>query len=216
MKIAIISANLGGFDAPREHAPQNTPCDYFTFTDDNFPPRFNAMTPRLQAKIPKCFGWQMVPGYDYYLWLDGNIILTRPDSAQFFYNNCKDYDIVVFRHRTHPNIRQETRYTRKGVKQKARYLYARYPNEFIGELYDEIARDGDFIDDTLLMGGMFMYRDTPEIRRMFRDWWYFISRYAVQDQLSFAYVLKKSGVRVNILPNETKEIPYLTFARHTL
>ena len=217
MKIAVISANLGRFDLPHnENVPQSISCDYFMFTDENFPPRWNAMTPRLQAKIPKFFGWQLVPGYDYYLWIDGSATLTRSDSVQFFYNNCQGYDIVVFKHPRRPDIRQEHRYTRKGVKQKAEYLYKRYLNEQFNELYDEIKADKDFIDEALFLGGMFMYRNTSKIHQMFKEWWYFVSRYAVQDQLPFPYVLKKSGLKVHVLENHIKkDIPYISFAKHT-
>ncbi len=217
MKIAVISANLGGFDLSHsENIPQSIPCDYFMFTDENFPPRWNAMTPRLQAKIPKFFGWQLVPGYDYYLWIDGSATLASPDAVKFFYDHCLGYDIVVLQHPRRPDIRQEHRYTRKGVKQKADYLYERYLNEQFNELYDEIKTDKDFVDDSLFLGGMFMYRNTPEIQKMFKEWWYFVSRYAVQDQLSFPYVLKKSGVKVHVLPNYIKkEWPQLSFAKHT-
>ena len=76
--------------------------------------------------------------------------------------------------------------------------------------------DTDYTDDTMVLGGMFMYRDAPAVHNMFKDWWYYVTRYAIQDQLSFAYVLKKSGLRVAILPNplETKILPYVSFGQH--
>ena len=214
--ICVVSANLGGFDSPQKHIPQSIPCDFYTFTDENFRPRFKAMTPRLQAKIPKCFGWQLLSGYDYYVWLDGHGVLTSPDSIKLFYEKLAGHDIVVIKHRTHPTIAHEYRYTRKGIKQKAEYIIARYENEHIRELFDEIMADTEYKDDTMVLGGMFMYRNTPAVRDMLKNWWYYISRYAVQDQLSFAYVLKKSGIRVNLLPNpiETKILPYVSFVNH--
>lgn len=212
--ICVISANLGGFDVPQKHVPQSIPCDFYVFTDENFRPRFKAMTSRLQAKIPKFFGWQLLPGYDHYLWLDGHGVLTSPDAVRIFYEKCADNDMVVIRHRTHFNIRHEYRYTSKGLKQKAEYIAARYENEHIRELYNDIAADTKYADDTMVLGGMFMYRNTPAVRQMFKEWWYYVTRYAVQDQLSFAYVLKKSGLRVAILPNETKILPYVSFGHH--
>lgn len=212
--ICVISANLGGFDVPQKHVSQSIPCDFYTFTNENFRPRFKAMMPRLQAKIPKFFGWQLLLGYDYYLWLDGHGVLTSPDAVKLFYEKCADHDVVVIKHRTHPTIRHEYRYTRKGIKQKAEYIVARYENEHMRELNDEILADTEYVDDTMVSGGMFMYRDTPAVRNMLKEWWYYVTRYATQDQLSFAYVLKKSGIRVAILPNETKIIPYVSFGHH--
>jgi hypothetical protein len=214
MKIAVISANLGGFDRPLEHVPQSLPYDYFLFTDQNFPPRDKVMSPRLQAKIPKFFGWQMAPGYDYYLWIDGSLAMSDPDTVKYFYDNCQDHDIVVFKHPVRPNIRQEVRYTRKGVKQKSAYMLGRYENEMIQEMYDVVQADKDFVDDLLVNGGLYMYRNTPEVQAMFKEWWYYVTRYVVQDQISFPYVLKKSGIRINVRPDEVNNCKYVSPVRH--
>ena len=213
-KIAVISANLGGMDEMTPHAPQSLSYDNFIFTDRNFPPRFNAMTPRLQAKIPKFFGWQMAPGYDYYLWLDSTLSLSDRDSLKYFYDNCQGYDIVVLKHPSHPNVRQEARYTRKGIKQKARYIVSRYENELLKEQMDEIEADKDFVDDLLAIGGVFMYKNTPKVHKMLKEWWYHVSRYIIQDQISFSYVLKKSGLKINIRPDIYNNCPYLVSNGH--
>jgi hypothetical protein len=216
--ICVVSANLGGFDGIQKHLDQSIACDFYTFTDENFRPRFKAMTPRLQAKIPKCFGWQILPGYEYYLWLDGHGVLTNPDSVKLFYDQCQDYDVVVIKHRTHHTIADEYRYTRKGIKQKAEYIVPRYENEHMRELVTEILGDPEYLDDCLVLGGMFMYRNTPRVHYMLKHWWYYVTRYAVQDQLSFIYVLKKSGLRLKIIPNpiESKILPFVSFGQHSI
>ena len=213
-RIALITANLGGFDKAVPPVPQSIGYDYFLFTDENFPPRFNAMTPRLQAKIPKFFGWQMVPGYDYYFWLDGNLTLTSPDSLKYFFDNCQNYDIVVLKHTRRPDIRQEVRYTRKGINQQSKYIIGRYENELLKEQYDVIRADRDFADDLLVCGGIFMYRNTPEVQQMLKEWWYHVSRYIIQDQISFPYILKKSRLRVNVRPDKYNDCPYLRSKGH--
>lgn len=220
-RIAMISANLGGFDVPNENVSQSMVHDYFMFTDENFPPREKAMTPRLQAKIPKFFGWQLAPDYDYYLWLDGSLSLSHPDSLKYFYENCQGCDIVVLKHPTRPDIRQEVRYIRKGVKQNgknpgSRYIAARYADELLKEQYDVIKADKDFKDDLLVNGGVFMYKNTPEVQQMFKEWWYHVSRYVIQDQISFPYVLKKSGIKINVRLDDIRNCPFVTIGRHKL
>ncbi|MCK9351245.1 MAG: glycosyltransferase domain-containing protein [Candidatus Paceibacterota bacterium] len=214
MKIAVISAALGRVNRIPTHAPQSLSHDYFMFTDENFPPRDKSMTARLQAKIPKFFGWQLKPGYDYYLWIDSSLALSSPDSLEYFYDQCQGYDMVVLRHPTRPDIRQEARYMRKGFKQKSKYFTSRYEHEFLKEQYDAILDDKDFVDDLLVCGGIFMYRNTPEVQQMFKEWWYNVSRYIIQDQISFPYVLKKSGLKVNVLPDIYHDCPYLAFRPH--
>jgi hypothetical protein len=204
MKVAVISANLGDFDGLQVHAPQSIPCDYYLFSDENFPPRTYSMSPRLQAKIPKCFGWQMAPGYDYYMWIDGGMRLKHPDSLKYFMDSCVDYDFVVLRHPKRPNIRQETRYIRKGVRQSP-YIRQRYAGELLAELYSLIGNDKDYLDDTLLAGGIFLYRNTSDVQAALKEWWHYQTRYHLNDQLSLAYVLKKSGLKVNIRPDSYGE-----------
>ncbi len=201
-KIAVIQASMGGIDPQVKHVEQSIPYDHYLFTDQNFPPRDKSMTPRLQAKLPKMFGWQMVPKHEYYMWLDGNISLNNPDTLKYFYDQIQGHDIVVIKHHGRPNIRQEVRYTRKGINQQSIYIVSRYTNELLKEQYKEIQADKDYVDDLLVIGGIFMYRNTPEVQAMFREWWHNVTRYIIQDQISFPYALKKSGVKMKILEHE--------------
>lgn len=101
MRILVVSANLGGFDKPSDHVEQKdvgAEVDYYTFNDENFPPRDKAMTPRLQARLPKCFAWQIRPGYDYYLWIDGNLTLKDPHSLKHFVDMLQGHDLVALQH----------------------------------------------------------------------------------------------------------------------
>ena len=212
--VAIIQASLGGLDKELNHVEQSIATDFYKFTDSNFPLREKALTPRLQAKIPKFFGWQLKPNYEYYLWLDGNISLNHSKTLRYFLDQIQGYDIVVLRHPGRPNIRQEVRYTRKGINQKSIYVVSRYEGEYLKELYEEIQKDKDYIDDLLVIGGVFMYRNTPEVQKMFKEWWYYNTRYIVQDQISFAYVLKKSGIKVKILDHVYDKWDYLKIVKH--
>lgn len=212
--LAVLSANLSGFDLVDPPPSQTLKHDYFLFTDDNFPPRFNSMTPRLQAKIPKFFGWQMAPGYEYYFWIDGNLRLTHPDSLKYFYDQCQGYDVVVFKHPKRNTIVWEARYVLRGLKQGSRYIYERYAQELVAEQLAEIKRDTEYVDDLLVNGGVFMYRNTPAVQAMLKEWWYHVSRYFIMDQCSFAYVLKKSGVKVNALPENLYTSRYVSQKGH--
>ena len=196
-KIVVVSASIGGVDNPVVHVPQSIPADFHLFTEEN-----SRLSNRLQAKIPKMFGWQLKPNYEYYLWLDGNISLNHSTTLQYFLDQIQGYDIVVIRHHRRPNLRQEVRYLRKGLREQSIYLVSRYQNELWQEQYNEICRDKEFVDDLLVIGGIFMYRNTPEVQKMMKEWWYHVSRYNIQDQISFAYVLKKSGIRIKVLDHD--------------
>lgn len=196
-KVALIQASLGGIDSPVAHVEQSVPYTHHFMTGEA-----KRLPARLEAKIPKMFGWQLKPNYEYYLWLDGNISLNHSKTLEYFLEQIKEHDIVVIRHHRRPNIRQEVRYLRKGLREQSIYLVSRYNNELWQEQYDEILQDKDYMDDLLVIGGIFMYRNTPRVHEMMKEWWYHVSRYNVQDQISFAYVLKKSGIRIKVLDHD--------------
>lgn len=210
----IHSASLGGIDKPNDHVPQSLSADFYRLDDNNFPPRHKALTPRLQAKIPKMFGWQMKPGYDIYFWLDGNITLSNPESVKYFYEQLGDYDVLALRHPVRPNIRQETRYLRKGLREQSRYLVGRYDGEWTPEQSKIFTEDQDYIDDLLVIGGVFMYRNTPKVQAMLKEWWYYTTRYSVFDQLAFAYVLKTSGVNYKVVDENFNRSEYIKIQGH--
>lgn len=212
--ILLVSANLGGMDSHWEHAPQSMAYDHHIFNDTNFPPRKHAMSPRLQARIPKCFAWDMKPGYDTYMWLDSNLTLKAHDSLEHFYRKLEGHDVVAIRHHRRPDIRQEVRYIRKGIRQQSQYLVGRYDNELLKEQYSVIRNDPDYVDDALLLSGAFMYRNTPQVQAALKEWWYHITRYHIVDQLAFVYCLKKAGLRINMLDDLYNDCWYLGVHRH--
>src|SRR3990167_177864 len=218
MSILIVRASLGGFDKPIVDEKQSIECDFITYTNDNFPPRHSSMTPRLQAKIPKYFAWQLEPDYDFYLWIDGNLRLAHKDTLKYFYDNCQDYDVVVLQHPRRNTIYWEYRYNWRGLNQRttSNYLTERYTNELLDEQYEVIKNDKYYVDDLLVNGGIFIYRNTPEVQAMLKEWWYHVSRYLIMDQLSWAYVLKKSKLRVNVLPDNFADCKWLEPKGHSL
>lgn len=222
MRTAIITANTGNFDKPVEYVKQSVDYDFYRFTDENFPPRHCAMTPRLQARIPKMFGWQMVPGYDYYLWVDASYSLQHPDSVKWFIEQCEGVDIAVLKHPMRNTIQEEADYLKKRlVEEKKRlkehYVTSRYENELIDEQLEVIKADKEYIDNCLFASTALIYRNNEKMQGMMKDWWYHTSRFHSVDQLSLPYVIFKAKCAVRIIPvkhhNDFK-IPYLTLVRY--
>lgn len=216
MKIMVLSTSLGGFDNVAQSVPQSIEHDSHVFTDENFPPRLASLHPRMQAKLPKMFGWQLKPDYEAYLWLDGNLSLASPDSLRYFSTALEGHDVVVLQHPRRNTIWWEYRYNWRGLHNNApsNYLTKRYTNELLDEQMAVIKEDKDYVDDLLVNGGVFMYRNTPGVQAMLKEWFYHVSRYLIMDQLSWVYVLKKSGLRLNVLPDKFDNCPWLENRRH--
>jgi hypothetical protein len=197
--------------------------DFYEFTDKNFPVRHCSMTPRLQARIPKMFGWQMAPGYDYYVWVDASYALLHPDSVKWFIDQCEDVDIAVLKHPMRNTIQEEADYLKgrllkeKGNLKNDPYVTKRYENELIDEQLDEIRSDKEYVDNSLFASTALVYHNTEKVRGMMKEWWYHTSRYHSVDQLSLPYVLFKFKCDVRVIPvshHHDFKIPYLTLVRY--
>jgi len=210
MKIAVISANLGSFEKPTHHVEQSTPADYFLFNDENFPPRFNAMTPRLQARLVKMFMYQMKPGYNYYLWIDSSCILSHKDSIQWFMEHLGDNDIAVLKHPTRNTIGEEAEYIKERLAlekagEKAKYILPRYENELIDEQMAEI-NDASL---PLYASTAFIYRNSYDIQNMMKEWWYGTSRYHIVDQIWLPHAIKQTRRHVSVIQDNFMKCDYI-------
>jgi hypothetical protein len=218
MKILVHTANLGDFDPVIDHIPQIPPLgdtiDFVRFTNENFPPRLHVMTPRLQARIPKMFGWQMRPGYDFYIWIDSSCTLLHPESVRWFLEQCRGCHMAVFKHPDRNTITEEYEFVKTKIEEKNKYLVLRYENELADEQMAEIRADKAYKDEMLFASTAFVYANHPKVHALLKEWWYHTSRYHAIDQLSFPYVIWKSKCTVRVIPDNYLKTPYLTYTRN--
>lgn len=200
MKLAILTANLNSFDKVVEPVEQELPFGiesiaYHCFTDSDFPP-ITGLTPRLQYRIPKTFGWQMFPDYDYYIWLDGSLSFTKENCARWFMDYLGSADIAVFKHPWRKSIQEESDHIEEHLQAGKPYITSRYKNGLHKEQLEDIKLDTDYIDDHLYASTAFIYKDSEEVRDAMRLFWLHQSRYYTCDQLAFTYNLKDLAVKI--------------------
>lgn len=214
MKIAILSANLGGFDQAVDPISQDTPKGYaevyfHRFTDNDFPP-ITGLTPRFQYRIPKLFGWQMLPGYDAYIWLDSSLSMLRTDSTTWLMDKLGANDMAFFKHPWRNSITQETNHIEEKLQEGGRYITSRYKNGLHKELLAEAMSDEGFRDSVLYTSTAFVYRNKKNVHDMLKMWWYYQSRYFTCDQISLPYVIYKQNIKVSEIEENQYETEYLT------
>jgi len=220
MKICAISANLGYFDPTVSWVEQRIPpastLKVFNLNDSDFPPRFNAMKPRLQARIPKMFGWRMFPGFDVYLWVDASCALLDSGSVWWFVTQLNDdYDIALFKHPDRKTIQEEAAFLKKKLGENNQYITCRYAGEYLSSQMGHILNDpSGYEDNTLYASTALVYRNTPAVQEMMKNWWIHTSTYHVIDQLSLPYVVKKSGIKVMEIEEDYLNIPWITYTRN--
>jgi hypothetical protein len=221
MKVAVISANCGSFDENLQasHKQQSINTDFYYFDDNNFPLRTKALHSRLQAKIPKMFGWDMVKGkYDYYIWMDAVIMMTDKDAVKWLIEQLDNNDIAFFRHQDYrPNIEQELIFMENHMGGKTYnefakgYLNERYATEPMRKQVEYYLSDSLFTDCNLYAAGMFIYKNKQNVKSMLKDWFTENARWSVQDQLSLPYVLSKSDCRISVIDAEIVNNKYTEY-----
>jgi hypothetical protein len=193
-KVAFIYLNIANYEPPFESVPQAVSSDVeysvHHFTDENFPPRSAAITPRLQSKIPKFFGWQMALGYDIYIWADSGFAMHRNDSVMWLLGQLGKHDICFIKHPTRTRVVDEANFIRENLPHSNR-LMARYKNELLDEGLTaiDLKKDKD-----LYAAGIFAYRNIPKVQKALKEWWYYTSRYHLDDQLFLPYVMRNCDV----------------------
>jgi len=160
------------------------------------------------------FGWEMLPDYDCYIWVDASCTLLHPESVAWFLEQLGNADIAVFKHPDRISIQDEYEFLQRKLEEGNKYLVMRYENELLHEQYIAIKRDPSYMDDKLYASTAFIYKNTETIRLMLREWWVHTSRYHSIDQLAFPYVLWKSGCFVNVINEDYRKCLHIIYTRN--
>lgn len=193
-KVAVLTCVLGNFDKLVDPLEQTQPFDFHRWTDENFPP-IAQWDPRLQYRIPKTHGWQMLPGYDTYVWLDGSMSLTNPKALEWLLDKLGDNDIALFKHPWRDTVKEEVQHIddylnrRGGGRNGQRYMLNRYKNGLHKQQFSEMLVNG-YVDNVLYASMAFIYRNTPSVQDALKEWWYQGTRYYSCDQIVLPWVVR--------------------------
>jgi hypothetical protein len=206
--VLIYSANFNSFDKQVEW--ENQDAKVIRLTDKDYPPRPEALTSRIYSKLIKCFGWQLFPNHDVYVWADASFKFLK-GATQWLLDELGDTDIAVVKHPWNKTIKEEYQFLLDN-DHKA-YVHYRYGTELTEQQYAVIKNDPFYTDDSLFCGGLIIYRPVPLVQSMFKEWWYHISRYHLDDQLSLPYVIKNSGCDYKVIQADIYRLPLIPYMR---
>lgn len=190
MKIAVITANFGGFDTVKQLPEQDIDFDRYYFTEQNSPYPFHTIDSRLRAKVFKIMCHKVLPDYDMYVWLDGNVQVNSPSLVSMLVNSCEDF--VIQKHPDRSTIYEEAEFIIGGIENNYRYLKARYNPEAIKKEIDWI---GPGLTG-LYACGIFARRNTPEINAACEQWYLDNVLFANFDQIAFVNRVHKHNLKV--------------------
>lgn len=205
--IHFVSAHYGGQPPWRlaiSHPSHRVTAAYYD--DSNTPARHLALHPRMKAKIPKMLEWQRIEA-DWYVWLDSSIHIKSNSICDWILNTANGKPLCLFKHSYANSIAQEARRVRDNLAREVPYIKQRYAGEPIAEQVTHYYGDPDFKDDKLF--GLTMFAYTRDAGALMKEWFHHNVIWTLQDQLSFPYVLQKSGLEYSLFDSLiTEPNPY--------
>ena len=208
-EIAVLSCILNSFDTFVAPVKQTMLFTFHRWTDEDFPP-ITGLSPRLQYRIPKTHGWQMKPGFTHYIWLDGSVTFKRDDCIQYYLDQLGDADMAFFKHPTRRNVRQEVAHVQEHLDLGKPYITSRYKGGLHKEQLEEMLADPTFKDRKLWASTGFIYRNTPKVQEMLKEWLYTSVRYFTCDQIALPYLIHKHKLKVNTMDQPVFKSGYIS------
>lgn len=200
MKIAIITANVGGFDQVIPPVEQSLKFDYFSYTEENLPFPLDSFDNRMKAKYLKLQTHRFLPGYNAYIWLDGRVEVTSSDLVRTMIYAIAEADIMCLEHPERNNVYEELEFILAFMEAGNEYLLDRYnPDAIKKEL--ELYRSKDFpAAHPLYACGVFARWNNQKVNDFFDEWWRSILEFSCFDQAMFSYCAVKEKINIVSIP----------------
>jgi len=191
MKIAVVTAIFGGKDTQKPFAEQSVPCDYFCFTEANSPVPLPNLPDRLKAKYFKLQMHRVLPGYDAYVWIDGNVEVTSADFVKEMMDVLEYDDIAIQRHHERQTIGEEIDFI---LRSDNVYLTTRYGAQPLKQEYEWYLSKGMPETTRLFSCNIFAYsidyipHERDNMVHFFDEWWNLCLLWSWFDQSAFSFL----------------------------
>lgn len=182
MKIAVVTAIFGGKDTQKPFAAQSVPCDYFCFTEANSPVPLPNLPDRLKAKYFKLQMHRVLPLYDAYVWIDGNIEVTSSDFVKVMTEGLDG--IRIQRHHERQTIGEEIDFI---LASDNVYLTTRYGAQPLKQEYEWYLSQGMPEDAPLYSCNIFAYNVNGWGAFIYQGWWLLVLEWSWFDQSAFSF-----------------------------
>jgi hypothetical protein len=192
MKILVLTAIFGGKDTPKPFPKQSIDCDYKCITEQNTPVPLPNLPDRLKAKYFKLQSHKIFPGYDYCIWIDGNIEVTSADFVSHILKSTTG-GIVIQAHHERQTIKQEIDFV---VNSENPYLTTRYKEQPLKQEYEYYLTKGMPPTAPLFACNIFGWHYRNDfgdnfLQNFFNQWWDLVLQWSWFDQSAFSFLFKK-------------------------
>lgn len=201
----VYTAVFGGKDIIHDPEVVESGVDYVYFTDDRnlrskvfkvvyVDPLFE--DPRLSSRIYKLFPHIFLPDYEQSLWIDG-LIKLKSKTWNIFEEKLKKSNFVGFAHPIRNCIYEEV----EACIELGKGRYSDLMGQVMAYKKDGFPAHFGLLESTIIARNTF----NTELIEFEHLWWKEIRTKSFRDQLSFPYILWKTGFKVEILEKPIRE-----------
>ena len=199
-EIAVCTAIVGGHDTLMVPLRLDPRLDYVCFTDrasetggvwKRRPPPGRHRDPRRTARYVKTHLPELLPEYDYAVWIDGNILIRGDVRAYVERVAHRGLALGLAPHATRDCVYQEA---------EACKLLRQDPDEVIDRQMARYRQAGIPPHAGLFATSFYVaHLHHPLATAFYRRWWEEIDTYSCRDQLSVGWALRVSGLPFGLL-----------------
>ncbi len=189
--VAVITANLGGYDTLRPFPEQTVPVDMVAYTDgpadgwDVVAPGGMHAHPRMLAKVPKCRP-DLFTDAEVNVWLDASIEVVSPRFVEWLLGQLGDADLAMFAHPQRDSLLAEAWESKPMPK---------YEGQPVVEQATEYLASGHDDRYGLWAGCVIVSRPSQRVRALGDAWLREQLLWTYQDQISLPYLLSLHGFK---------------------
>jgi hypothetical protein len=189
MKIAVITANVGGFDIPKLIPNQTLEYDLVRIDDielegDN----------RHKAKLPKMQSHRILKDYDIHIWIDSSVQVKSENFVKYMVEQLANNDIAIGKHNLRDCAYSEMYYIIREIENGNKYLESRYNKSDLLAV-NAFLRSNNFPERMGLWAcGIFARYNNDKVNDIFDKWWESECKYLTNDQPMFAYLAQQMKV----------------------
>jgi len=198
MRVAILTANIGGVDEIKGIPRQTIDVDYYAYFDNNLPYPLPNLNNRLKSKYVKIQTHRFLPGYDAYIWIDGRVEIMADVFCEEMIRQLGDNDVAIFGHPDRETVGQEYEFMLDQMQKGNHYLFSRYGNQDLKAEY-EFMKTQHMEDWPVYACTIFARKNNGNTNEAFNEWWRRSIEFSYFDQTMFTYAVAKNPVSFKTL-----------------
>lgn len=196
MKIALITASIGGFDSIKEIPNQTIPYELIRVEEkDLIEIKGDA---RHKAKFPKMQS-HLFTNADVIIWIDGSVQIVSNRFVEYMVQQVQDNDIAIGKHNVRNCAYEEIDYCCAEILKGNEYLKRRYDFDTLLEVKKYLKKQKFEENKGLWSCGIFARQKKKKVNNMFDCWWISHQVWQTNDQPMFSYLANEFELKINTI-----------------